>query len=175
VLLAVSANVGDIAWQHWTNRYPSALTQSAQTLGLSAEENQRRHRDWRRVCDWIQRHTRPDDVFLTPRHQQSFKWYAGRSEVVCAKDIPQDAAGIVDWRNRLDKVFPWTVGLFDLSAHGEGGLIRLANELEFQYVIIDRGVSSAALGFPKVYPPAGYDEFESNQFEVYRLPMRDAS
>jgi hypothetical protein len=167
VLLAVSASVAQIAGQHLQNQCPGALTQGWQVLGLSAQESMQRQRDWQRVCEWIERHTRPDDVFLTPRHQQTFKWYAGRSEVICAKDIPQDAVGIVDWRNRLEDVFPWSVGLFDLAAHGDEGLMRLAKKYGFEYVIIDRGVSSAGLGFPRVYPSSGN---EASIYEVYLVP-----
>jgi hypothetical protein len=141
MLLAVASHAGYVAWQHVTHPYPHAIAQSLQVLGLTADESERRYREWRQVCEWIRRQTRPDDLFLTPRHQQTFKWYAGRSEVICAKDIPQDAAGIVEWRRRMADVFPWSVGLFDLAAHREEGLIGLAEKYRFQYVVIVGNVS----------------------------------
>jgi hypothetical protein len=89
--------------------------------------------------------------------------------VICAKDIPQDAAGIVEWRRRMADVFPWSVGLFDLAAHREEGLIGLAEKYRFQYVVIDGHVSSSGLTFERVFPAEGV---ESNGYEVYRVPVR---
>ena len=46
----------------------------------------------------------PDDsLFLTPTKQQTFKWYAQRAEVVNWKDVPQDAAGILQWYERVQR------------------------------------------------------------------------
>ena len=36
---------------------------------------------------------------------QTFRWYAGRAEVVCRKDIPQDAGGIVQWWRRMNDLY----------------------------------------------------------------------
>jgi hypothetical protein len=52
---------------------------------------------WREACEWAAAETAPDAVFLTPRLSQTFRWYAGRAEVVNRKDIPQDARGIVEY------------------------------------------------------------------------------
>jgi hypothetical protein len=56
---------------------------------------------WKDACGWIQENTPPDSLFVTPREAVGFKWYAERAEVVCYKDCPQDAAGILEWRLRL--------------------------------------------------------------------------
>ena len=37
--------------------------------------------------------------------QQSFKWYAGRSDVVNYKDIPQDPRSIVDWWRAINEIY----------------------------------------------------------------------
>ncbi len=34
--------------------------------------------EWIQVCAWIRENTPPDALFLTPRAQQTFKWYAQR-------------------------------------------------------------------------------------------------
>jgi hypothetical protein len=167
ILMLLTAHVGWVAWRHTQEPFPGAFIQSSQVLNLSQAENERRSGDWQRACDWIARHTRTDDMFLTPRHQQSFKWYAQRGEVICAKDIPQDAAGIVEWRRRLEDVFPGSVGLYDLVAHREQGLLELAKKYQFQYVVVDRGVSQGNLAFPLVYPN---ELAEPNTYEVYRVP-----
>jgi len=59
---------------------------------------------WLDVCRWIEQHTPGDARFLTPRLAHTFKWRAQRAEVVNWKDIPQDAAGIVEWWNRIADV-----------------------------------------------------------------------
>lgn len=62
---------------------------------------------WRRACEWIaESGAIPAGArFITPRMGQSFKWYAGRSEVATWKDIPQDARSIVVWRETLDAIY----------------------------------------------------------------------
>jgi hypothetical protein len=58
---------------------------------------------WREACEWIATsgvipaHAR----FLTPIDGQTFKWLTRRAEVVSRKDVPQDAASIVVWWERL--------------------------------------------------------------------------
>lgn len=59
------------------------------------------YHDWLDVCRWVRESTRHDAIFVTPRYQQTFKWYCGRSEIVTWKDIPQNAADIVEWKNRI--------------------------------------------------------------------------
>lgn len=56
---------------------------------------------WKDACRWIQKNTPSDSLFVTPREAVGFKWYAERAEIVCYKDCPQDAAGILEWRQRL--------------------------------------------------------------------------
>jgi len=60
---------------------------------------------WLDVCEWVSRRTPREALFLVPRHANSFKWRAERAEVVTHKDIPQDAASMVEWRRRLHDVF----------------------------------------------------------------------
>jgi hypothetical protein len=170
-VLLLAANVALAVWGRVRDPLAGAASQSFQGLGLSAEENQVRDEHWKRVCNWIQRATPPDALFLTPRHQQTFKWYAGRSEVVCGKDIPQDAAGIVEWHHRMSAVFPGWTGRYDLLAHGERGLLDLARRFGAAYVVVDRGVTTAGIeSLVRVYPEG---PGESNTFEVYQIPPQD--
>ena len=60
--------------------------------------------NWVKVCEWVRENTAEDAVFLTPYQQQTFKWYASRTEVVSWKDIPQDADSIVQWYKRLKEI-----------------------------------------------------------------------
>lgn len=60
------------------------------------------HEAWREACRWIQKNTPADAIVLTPRTAQTFKWYAGRSEVATWKDIPQNADDLVEWWRRIN-------------------------------------------------------------------------
>jgi hypothetical protein len=62
--------------------------------------------DWKAACEWIRAETPQDAIFMTPRGNSTFKWYANRGEVVNHKDIPQDSAGIVEWQSRIDTLYP---------------------------------------------------------------------
>lgn len=81
---------------------------------------------WVEMCHWIDQNTEPDALLLVPFNSQTFKWRAQRAEVVTRKDIPQDAANLVEWRRRLRDVFQtgewpdgkprWTPSLAKLGA-----------------------------------------------------------
>ena len=59
-------------------------------------------KNWKRVCHWVAENTPENAVFITPAQQQTFKWYAGRAEVCCWKDVPQNPAAMVQWKSRID-------------------------------------------------------------------------
>ncbi|MBS0265520.1 MAG: hypothetical protein JSS02_26545 [Planctomycetes bacterium] len=59
------------------------------------------------ACHWIDEHTPADALFLTGRMNVGFKWYAQRAEYVTWKDCPQDAAGILEWKRRLQQIKAW--------------------------------------------------------------------
>ncbi|MGA2062318.1 MAG: DUF6798 domain-containing protein [Thermoguttaceae bacterium] len=63
--------------------------------------------DWQEACLWAadQRNAPPTARFITPRSAQTFKWYAGRAEVATWKDVPQNAAEIVQWWTRMQDLF----------------------------------------------------------------------
>jgi hypothetical protein len=73
--------------------------------GWTSEE----HRLWREACDWIREHTEPEALFLTPRYNIDFKWYAWRAEYATWKDCPQDAKSLAEWKRRLDQIHRWRV------------------------------------------------------------------
>jgi hypothetical protein len=169
-LVVLCANVSHVVYEHLNDPRPGAVSQSMPAEALDSEQRMARFAEWTQVCSWIQDNTPADAVFLTPRHQQTFQWYAGRSEVVSAKNFPQDAIGIVQWRQRMEDVFPRDIEQADLSAHGEEGLIKLAEKYSFQYVVLDRAVSRRSLKFERLYPEkmAG-----TTYYEVFQMPSRD--
>lgn len=62
--------------------------------------------DWLDACAWIDANAPPDALFLVPKHAQSFKWYAHRGDAGNWKDVPQDAAAVVAWRQRMGDLYP---------------------------------------------------------------------
>jgi hypothetical protein len=161
-LLIVSAYTADAFFRHRYDPRPSAIQQPDPLNDLS----DRRLRDWGSVCDWIATSTPPGEVLLTPRNQQTFKWYAARGEVVNWKDVPQNAEGIVEWDQRMQDVFPKRVTARGLVSHGEPRLMQLGQKYGFRHLVLDRSRSARPLRFQRVYPPPG----GRSLFEVYRLP-----
>ncbi len=121
--------------------------------------------DWHKSCAWIAANTPRTAVFITPCLAQSFHWHTGRAEVVNRKNCPQDAAGIVEWRKRID----------DLYRIREAGSVRWAdtvNELGIKHVLrVGRfydadyvvATGNPPLDLPTVGPPGLY-------YVIYKLP-----
>lgn len=162
----VTINTSDVFLRRMHDPKPPAIVQ-AQSVDLSTEQADRCYQDWLNTCEWIATHTREDELFLTPRNQQTFKWYAQRGEVVAWKDIPQDTTGVLEWKRRIDEVFSRQVSGYDLAAHGEDELQRLAAKYGFGFVVIDRSRSTRPLAFVRVYPERWQGD---SCFEVYRVP-----
>ena len=92
-MLAAGLHLGDTMWQRRLYPVPPADWRVADL------------KDWRAVCRWASEETPPDALFLVPRMSQTFRWYSGRGEVVTRKDLPQDAASIVEWHRRLTDIY----------------------------------------------------------------------
>ncbi|QDU57193.1 DUF6798 domain-containing protein [Aeoliella mucimassa] len=131
-------------------------------IGIS-DRKARDFDDWMACCEWIEANTPTDAMFLTPRGNTSFKWYAKRAEVVTYKDVPQDAEHLVEWRRRLYDVFkpdgdrsqPW------ISCYGELGADRvdeLAQAYQVDYIL-------TGLDPPLPYPIV----FMTDTYVVYQL------
>jgi hypothetical protein len=126
----------------------------------------RRTRDfqaWVDACEWISHNTPPEALFLTPRMSHSFKWRTGRPEVATRKDIPQDAASMIQWYDRLKSIFTveegsdtsWIDSPSELTTER---LRQLASQYGFEYVLADR---SQLLSLPVIY--------KNDEYVVYRL------
>ncbi len=121
---------------------------------------------WRDVCDWIAQSPEipADATFLTPRMNQTFKWYAGRSEVANWKEIPQDARSMVEWWDRLvqlhgtgsnDRRFRWRASLAELPPQR---LRQLGERYDAGYLVTE---SQPPLDLPLLY--------RNRTYAVYRL------
>jgi hypothetical protein len=90
---------------HWLTVVPLVCFVVSVSLPISSRNPSRMspaiRQDWNETCDWIRQHTPTDVLVMTPRTGYSFKWYAQRAEFVSPKDCPQDAAGILEWFQRM--------------------------------------------------------------------------
>lgn len=93
--------LGIIASHRWSDRRPLADQRSLVSFEGQPKRTQEAYENWRIACDWVRQNTNQDAVFLTPAQQQTFKWYAERAEIVCWKDAPQDALGLIEWYGRV--------------------------------------------------------------------------
>jgi hypothetical protein len=122
---------------------------------------------WRSACDWVARSGKipPDARFITPRAAQTFSWYAGCSQVVSWKDIPQDARKIVAWWDRLRDVYgagdpqSKTAWRPTLSELGPERLRQLGSKYDADYAIVER-----------TDPPLNLEVlYRNNAYIIYRL------
>lgn len=125
--------------------------------------------DWLAACTWIRESTDAEALFITPRHQQTFKWYAERAEVVNWKDIPQDAKTLIEWATRINAVFPRELKR-EHPPLDSSSLQQLAQTYHADYLVIDRRRASNDLALPQVYPAS---QQENRTFAIYRLGQSD--
>ncbi len=123
---------------------------------------------WVEVCDWVVANTPPDALFITPRLNSSFRWRTGRPEVANRKDIPQDAASIVEWSRRLKDVYGTEFGglpyLVDSIADlGDERVLETAKKYHVQFVLSDR---KQLLKLPIA--------FRNEEYIVYRIEEQGA-
>jgi hypothetical protein len=122
---------------------------------------------WREACDWIVESGKipQDATFITPRMAMTFKWYTGRKEVANWKDLPQDAAGLVKWWERIDALYAthdpppnlrWHQAL---ARRGEEPLRKLGQTYDADYLIAER--VEPLLDFEVVY--------KNRTYVIYRL------
>ena len=184
-ILAAGVNVADVAYWRAQRPIPGALVQPRPTadsgpqwwLTADAADPARAGgppiaewaQDWKAACRWIEASTPRDAKFITPRHQQTFKWYAERAEVANWKDVPQDAVSLLEWRSRLHALYPRERlhHALDLAAHSDKDLLALARQYQADYIVIDRTRSRRPVALPRVYPLL---REENPSFDVYRVP-----
>jgi hypothetical protein len=121
---------------------------------------------WRQACDYVATSGKfpPGARFLTPWQSQTFKWYTGRPEVANWKEIPQDAAAIVEWRRRIEDLYarpdrraklPWHRSF---AEQGAGRVRGLGAEYGANYVIT---FSGPPLKLPLL--------FRNHRYAIYEL------
>jgi hypothetical protein len=118
---------------------------------------------WVEVCDWVVANTPPDALFITPRLNSSFRWRTGRPEVANRKDIPQDAASIVEWSRRLKDVYGTEFGgvpymVDSIADLGDERVLEIAQKYHAHFVLSDR---KQLLKLPVA--------FQNEEYIVYRI------
>jgi hypothetical protein len=157
--------LGHLFLQHQLDFRPGGIVQSSPGTAWTVGQRTSRYRSWQEACRWIAAHTEEQARFLTPRNQQTFKWYAQRAEVVCWKDIPQDQASIVAWWHVLHEIYPPAVIEDGLGAWSDEQLREIAQRQQVDYILVDRAYTKRRLGLPRVYPESPAAE---GWFEVFR-------
>ena len=150
-----------------TVRTETGRVASAIGMNTNSANRQRVVSDWIAVCEWVDRTLPKDEVLLTPRNQQSFKWYANRAEVVNWKDVPQDAEKLVEWSRRFFDVYPLRLGTVRVPVR-YADLIRFRQQYGARFMIVDRRYSGESLPLIQVYPQSPYET--NATYGVYRLP-----
>ena len=163
----------------WTTQLPRASLHEWGFGGSNRFFALQSHREWVQMCAWVGDNTVDDAQFLTPYNQQTFKWYAGRSEAATWKDIPQDAQSTVAWWGRITDIYQLhnsaghgaekqRVRLVSLTELDGQRLITLARKYECHYIILDcyqrePDIDTSLL----VYSAAGSP---ASRFRVYAVP-----
>jgi hypothetical protein len=157
--------LADIAWKRIDEPRPPAVARLE------------RYQDWQDACAWISHHVPADARFLIPRAGHSFKWYASRADVVNYKDVPQDAASVVEWRRRLKEVFPTVEGVSGapktLGSPEQLGTRRVRELTEKYGATHVIGRSYPPLDLPVVYPHG--ESAPDSYYTVYAIDGADTA
>jgi hypothetical protein len=135
-------------------KLPEADFRTLAIKDKTVEEQESVYRDWRNACRWIRTQTPDDSLWLTPRHQQTFKWYAGRQELACWKDIPQDSRSMLQWWERFKDCYR-TDNEGDLLPWTTERLLELRDKYRIRFVLVDRRIQEEPPLLPMVYPLGG--------------------
>ena len=187
VSIAVSALILGLGLIHASAEYrgdgrPRADQQSL--MGdMTREGTQQIYHDWQVACRWVDANLPEDARVFSPRRQQTFKWYAQRAEVANWKDIPQDAAGLVRWRERFEDVYGVSHlenqqrGLdLGLLIRNDAALVELSRHYGADYLMVTRyqwvwrQQLKPASRLSLIFPPADADpQTEENYFVILKI------
>ena len=171
VVLAIGLYANSV-WRSAQRAVPPSVSNDLLGLdsGAAAQIQQQVYRDWLDVCGWARRSSGEQEVFLTPRNQQTFKWFAQRAEVVNWKDVPQNPSALLEWYERFKEVYPSRIGnrrTANRVSIGYPSLLKLREKYDVRYLIVDRRVTGENLPLLRIYPIGT----ETNQtYAVYELP-----
>ncbi|QDU94981.1 DUF6798 domain-containing protein [Lignipirellula cremea] len=155
--------------EHANDPRPDADRQTL-PVGQNMEQTLQIYEEWRRVCEWVDKHLPADAVCITPRRQQTFTWRSGRAEVVNWKNLPQDAQAIVLWKQRIENIYPARLyapeGWKGLTRLGPDRLRKLGQRYGARYLVVDRMLNHQRPGMIRLYPPPAEP---GSIYEVYQI------
>ena len=164
LLLFVGTGLGTRTLERRVQKRPAAMIQPDPALPDQVLSAWERDADWVRVCQWIRNNTQPGSRFLTPLRQQTFKWYAHRSEVATRKDVPQNARALLEWHERMQLVTTFERRRREPAALSD--LLTQAAPYGITHIVIDRSLDGGGIPLARVYPLG----VQRNQhFLVYRV------
>jgi hypothetical protein len=111
---------------------------------------------WLAACRWIAAETPSDALFWAKGEGGAFKWYAARAEYFSFKDCPQDARGIVAWRERVQQLFQWDQDQ-PRGRYSAAAMQQLHRATGIDYVV----------GAPQAFEPPPI--YQNSWFAVYKL------
>jgi len=142
----------DLSWHRYQNPTPPAVKKMKAPAA------------WQEACRWVRENTPLDALFLVPRHAQSFKWYAHRSDLVTWKDMPQNATALVAWRDRYQNVHRYVDKQGQQATHrslarqGTARIRQLAKDYQLDFVLTSE------------YPPLDLPvAFKNEAYTVYEI------
>ncbi len=117
------------------------------------------YRDWGAACQWIRDQTPTDSIVYAADNSWGLKWLTHRPEFVNYKDMPQDAARIVQWNERLWVIARWRIAAVQDGSVSEAELADLRRQTGIRYLLASR-----------FGPIDAKPVFERGGFRVYELP-----
>lgn len=128
-----------------------------------------RTQDWKETCRFLRRHAAayPEAKFLTPRRQQTFLWEAQRAELANFKNVPQDAASLLEWKRRMQDLYPTRPdgSLRPLTADDAW---RLRRKYGYEFLVREKSFFNPPLPFPKVFSSTNG---KGIGYEVYHIAL----
>jgi len=170
LVLLVGVYLGDVlSERHWDPRPRGdvlALPRSKKEDRQARKDNTLRiHRHWQLACIWMKNNSPVDAIAITPLRQQTFKWYSERGEVVTRKDMPQDAASLLEWHERRETVYPFVDGFRSLSRVNNDLLAENCVRFDAGYLVLTQFSKESRERFKddprfvKMFPPEGKFSF----------------
>lgn len=169
LILTTLAGLTETYLRRHQDMRPAAELQMRPVSDGNTQNAHRRYHDWVRTCQWIGSNTPQDAIFLTPRHQQTFRWFANRAEAVNWKDVPQNAPALLEWWQRIQTLHTPHANRHGLAGHDFRTLTAACRRYSISYIVLDRSLSKQRLRLPRVYPRLAQ---EKAMFEVYQIPYQ---
>ncbi|HEY1066792.1 MAG TPA: DUF6798 domain-containing protein, partial [Pirellulales bacterium] len=128
-----------------------------------------RTHDWLETCRFLQRHAAeyPEAKFLTPRNQQTFLWGAQRAELANFKNVPQDAASLLEWKRRMQDLYPMKPD-GSLRALTADDLWTLRRKYGYEFLVREKSFFNPPLPYAKVFSSRNGNGVG---YEVYHIAL----